>query len=97
MIQRFLGWVAQIAVLYPRRVIALVVIPQILIGFFVLQTPWDLSFGSLMNRHNAGVARYMDAIKEIRMGALVLIVRRRGGVQIREAQTQWLHFRNSQR
>ena len=66
MIQKFLSWVAQISVRKPWQVISWVVVPQILIGFFVLQTPWDLSFGSLMNRHNMGVARYMDAIKEIK-------------------------------
>jgi uncharacterized protein len=74
MIQKFLSWVAQISVRKPWQVIFWVVVPQVLIGFFVLQTPWDLSFGSLMNRHNPGVARYIDAIKEIKLGGRLFLL-----------------------
>ena len=74
MIQKFLSWVSRVSVTRPWQVIALVVVPQVLMGFFVLQTPWDLSFGSLMNRHNAGVARYIDAIKDIKLGGRLFLL-----------------------
>ena len=73
MIQKFLAWVARIAVKKPWQVIAWVVLPQVFIGFFMLNTPWDMSFGGLLNRHNPDVARYLDTVKEIKFGEILNI------------------------
>lgn len=74
MLQKFLAWISILSVRHPWRIVAAIVLPQIVLGFFTVGAPWDMSFGGLLNRHNPDVARYLDTIKEIRFGGRLLLL-----------------------